>query len=244
MKKKKEVASNSTDQAAAAPPPVPEKSSALHPDEFPDVAQLAQLAAVLANGALPKDDGSAHSLAFAALRIWRVSRDEINEQRATAACYWETIKGTRNSLTKITQAVRGRLEKLGAVEYLNRNMISWDNAGEVFWKQLPSKARNAKLRSIVSEWLRTRNEAELAREGARDNARGYCVLPRGKLATWPTLEELRAHGFWNMYFQDLVAFMNEREETSVKEAMRSKMKGLAARSVAARREDSELKGLE
>lgn len=149
-----ETARQFAPQPPAPPPPqvkYPDhKGTPLRPEQFPSVEQAANLAGILANGQPPQTDAAASKLTEAALRLWRTARDQINEQRAMATNYWVKMDENENGKAVGWERVRIRLELLGALDYLDRNSVTWDEAAALLWKDANPRDRDRRLSALVS----------------------------------------------------------------------------------------------
>lgn len=175
--------------------------------------QAAHLAAVLAQGKAPHDDTAAATLAKAALRLWRVSRDEINLQRAQAAEYWSSMDELETGKEWYWQRIHARLESLGASWLMEHGKaVSWKKAAALLWKDAKPKERESNLALLVSQHM------------------------AGKSAwhAW-TLASFREHGFdARITFPSLISFFDEQQTEAEAEKLSAKMSGLGKRSAAKR----------
>jgi hypothetical protein len=211
---------NSEDTNARLPPPVgyPEhKGTPLRPKQFPQLAEVAQLAATLAQGQIPHDDAAAASLVGAALRLWRVARDEINQQSASASLYWSRMDDLENDKISCEERINQRLEKLGASDLLkSKDKVTWKEAASLLWKNANSKDRDANLARIVSQHL----------------------VGKSSWSTW-TLANFREFGFnAALSFPRLVAIFDAEQTEAERRAKSEAMSNLGKKSGKARRESA------
>ena len=134
------------------PPPLTPKTehagTPLRPDKFPSVREVSTLAALLSRTP-PKTDTEAQEAACAALRLWRVTRDEINKQQARSEKYWqdtdENWQGFQSALTRI----EARLELLGASHLATKSHVTWREAADTLFASLQSRERDAALSRLI-----------------------------------------------------------------------------------------------
>lgn len=137
------------------PPPIryPQTPlSPLRPEQFPTVEQLATIAAALVRD-LPPSDSDADAFTAGAFRLWRSARNEINKQKREADDYWTSQDASAAAIHGIHASVTGRLEKLKALEWLNRDFVSWDEAASLLWANLNQKQQEARLAALVDETM-------------------------------------------------------------------------------------------
>lgn len=142
--------------APSLPPPTPppltpkpeHAGTPLRPDKFPSVGEVSTLAALLSK-APPQTDSEAQEAARAALRLWRVTRDEINDQRAYAETYWQSTDENRQGLQTALARIESRLELLGASHLGAQSRVTWREAADTLFPSLDSRARDAALSRLV-----------------------------------------------------------------------------------------------
>ncbi|TXH56455.1 MAG: hypothetical protein E6Q97_06380 [Desulfurellales bacterium] len=213
MKKKKTTAKPPLQIEAPREMKLEAKGSPLRPEQFPSIEQTAGLAAKLANGKAPSGDNEAQELTSAALRLWRIARDEINEQRARSSSYWQTIDQCHAGITDGYAKVKARLEKMGCAEYFMREeVVTWPQAAEMLWKHLPQKTHLKNLEQLVSSKM----------------------AGQGSWKDWK-LSNFRELGFKGIGFTALVQHFDEQEEALEQARLRHEMSEKGKRSAANRK---------
>lgn len=138
---------------APAPPPLtpmPEHpSTPIRPEKFPSIRQTAMLAALLSRSA-PTTETEAREAARSALLLWRVTRDEINEQRERASSYWKSIDENRTAMQTAQSRITARLERLGKSDLTHQKSVSWQEAAEALFPSHTPKQGGDELSKIVA----------------------------------------------------------------------------------------------
>jgi hypothetical protein len=193
--------------------PKPEHAGTpIRPDKFPSVRQLSTLAALL-SGAPPKTDDEARESALAALRLWRVTRDEINEQQERAAKYWQSTDTNSGAMEAVRTRINSRLEILGASHLLAQRSVAWSEAAGAFFPSMKPKERDAELSKLVTA----------------------CMVGQSSWSKW-TLEDFKRYGFdAALSFASLVASFDEIETAKEERARSEKFSAMGKRSAAKRR---------
>ncbi len=213
MSKMKPAAKQSFQIEAPREIQIEAKGSPLRPEQFPSIEQTAGLAAKLANGKAPSGDREAQELTSAALRLWRIARDEVNEQRARSSAYWETIDQCHAGITEGYAKVKARLEKMGCPErFMREDVVTWPQAAEMLWKALPPKTRLKSLEQLVSSKM----------------------AGQGFWKDWKATD-FRKLGFKGIGFTALVQHFDEQEEALEKTRLRQEMSAKGKRSAAKRK---------
>lgn len=140
-------------EPATTPVETPYPGAVPRPRDFPTIAQVAQLAAVLANGNFPERDEDARRLPKSALRIWHLAHDERAKQLADAEKYWHTIDSINAAKIAIAVTVKERLATLGALELFDAQNVSWKDAATLLWKGRTQTKAEAQLKAFVEQHL-------------------------------------------------------------------------------------------
>tara|TARA_R110000796_G_scaffold122624_5_gene236953 strand:+ start:850 stop:1518 length:669 start_codon:yes stop_codon:yes gene_type:complete len=188
------------------------KGSPLRPEQFPEIAELARLAAVLASGNPPSNDEEAHRLTDAALRLWRNSRDAINEQRSEAVDYWQSIDEAHAGISSGRAQIKARLERLNASGMEEAAHTDWKSAASVIWKDLPACEREERLAALVADGM----------------------VGQSFWNEWQ-VSDFKKHGFSTIGFLTLVQIFDQQEIETEAEATREKMQRLGKRSATIRK---------
>lgn len=199
----------------ANPPPLAPKpehaGTPIRPDKFPSIRQLATLAALL-SGAPPKTDNEAQESARAALRLWRVARDEINEQQQLAAKYWQSTDTNSEAMQAAYTRIKSRLALLGASHLLNKRSVTWSEAAGVLFPSMKTKERDAELSKLV-----------------RDS-----MVGKGSWSKW-TLDDFKSYGFdAAISFASLVDSFDEIETVKEENEKSKRFSEMGKRSAAKR----------
>ncbi len=201
---------------APAPPPLtpmPEHpSTPIRPEKFPSIRQTAMLAALISRSA-PTTETEAREAARSALLLWRVTRDEINEQRERASSYWKSIDENRTAMQTAQSRITARLERLGISNLADQKRVSWQAAAKALFPSHTPKQRGSELSKIV-----------VAHMAGQSCWRGW------------TLTDFKRWGFDStLGFPSLVAIVDSIETDKETKATSAKFSAMGKKSVAQRK---------
>jgi len=189
--------------APNAAPPIryPEHpGTPLRSHQFPTIEQAAQLAAMLAYGKPIPNDEAAAELAESALRLWRVSRDQINKEQTLAGEYYQKMDTSESGKVEVQERTKARLADLGASDWLDRDAVTWDEAAALLWKDAPPDERDSRLAEIAA-----------------------AMAGKAYWRQW-TVDDFRQFGFKNpLGFETLIYAFDAHEQEKEREALRRAM---------------------
>ena len=217
---KRSTKTKQQNETPAAPPPLtpaPEhRGTPIRPENFPTIHEVSMLAAQLASSP-PKTDAEAKELAGAALRLWRVTRDEIIEQHKRASEYWQSTDTNTQAIRKARARVSARLQLLGCSHLAQQASVSWSEAEGALFPSLKPKERTSALSALVN--------AHMA---------GQSCWSKWQLA------DFKNYGFDSaLSFASLVASFDESEATKAKIAESERMRLLGKKSAKKKKERKE-----
>lgn len=164
--------------------------------------------AALISPSAPTTETEAREAARSALLLWRVTRDEINEQRERASSYWKSIDENRTAMQTAQSRITARLERLGKSDLTHQKSVSWQEAAEALFPSHTPNQRDAELSKIVTE-----------------NMVGKSCWHMWKL------EDFKAHGFdSSLGFASLVKFVDSIETEKEAKAKSEKFSKLGKKS--------------
>jgi HrpA-like RNA helicase len=195
----------------------PEHAGApIRSDKFPSVRQLTTLAALLSS-APPKTDNEAREAARAALRLWRATRDEINEQQKHALKYWQSTDENSAALQAAYTRIKSRLALLGASHLLDQRSVTWSEAAAALFPSTKARERDAELSKLVSA----------------------SMVGQSSWSKWK-LADFKEYGFDTaLGFPSLVAWFDEIEATKEQKAKSERMSLLGKQSAKKKKERKE-----
>lgn len=215
-KKPKEEAVTPPLPLAPPPPKREHRGTPLRPDKFPSVAKVSLLAALLSKEP-PKTDAEAQEAARAALRLWRVARDEINKEQAYAEEYWHTIAWVHQGLENARVRVDARLKALGASHLGSKASVTWTEAATALFHALKPQARDGALSQLVKA----------------------VMVGKAAWSQWK-LGDFKENGFdAQLGFPTLVANFDEIEAARERQSKSLRMSVLAKRSVESKKKKKE-----
>lgn len=183
----------------------------LRSQQFPTIEQAAQLAATLAHGKPIRNDEAAAELAASALRLWRVSRDQINNEQTLADEYWQKMDSNESGKVEVQERTKARLAALGAADWLDLETVPWDDAAALLWKDAPPDERDSQLAGIAA-----------------------AMAGKSCWRLW-TVDDFRQSGFINPFgFEALIYAFDAHEQQREQEAVSLKMSERGKASAAAK----------